>query len=238
MVEPDAVSEEKKKIYIKVTHSSIMNIVTLPLLFFAVLLIGISDAFSTNKNHRPQIMQLHHGCSAVATTATTTTLLMSEEDQQQEEEQETTTSSSEDSTDDEKEEEEEEEEEKKPEESPEVTDLKEKIAKLESTVAEKKSSLQYNLEQIEEYSKSGYARKVAEMENMKRVRSVSLFYFFKSINTNYLFIFGVCVCLCVVCFVNLLLLLLLFHRLLLFAGFVDCCLCSAIWCPIKLNALA
>jgi len=31
--------------------------------------------------------------------------------------------------------------------------------------------LQYNLEQIEEYSKSGYARKVAEMENMKRVRS-------------------------------------------------------------------
>ena len=167
-----------------------MNIVTLPLLFFAVLLIGISDAFSTNKNHRPQIMQLHHGCSAVATTATTTTLLMSEEDQQQEEEQETTTSSSEDSTDDEKEEE----EEKKPEESPEVTDLKEKIAKLESTVAEKKSSLQYNLEQIEEYSKSGYARKVAEMENMKRVRSVSLFYFFKSINTNYIFIFGVFVC--------------------------------------------
>ena len=156
-----------------------MNIVTLPLLFFAVLLIGISDAFSTNKNHRPQIMQLHHGCSAAATaaTATTTTLLMSEEDQQQEEEQETTTSSSDDSTDDEKEEEE---EEKKPEESPEVTDLKEKIAKLESTVAEKKSSLQYNLEQIEEYSKSGYARKVAEMENMKRVRSVS-FFFNKSI---------------------------------------------------------
>ena len=184
-----------------------MNIVTLPLLFFAVLLIGISDAFSTNKNHRPQIMQLHHGCSAAATaaTATTTTLLMSEEDQQQEEEQETTTSSSDDSTDDEKEEE----EEKKPEESPEVTDLKEKIAKLESTVAEKKSSLQYNLEQIEEYSKSGYARKVAEMENMKRVRSVSLFFFINLYNK--LFIYFWCVCVWCV-FVNRLLLLLLFHR--------------------------
>jgi flagellar motility protein MotE (MotC chaperone) len=147
-----------------------MNNVTLPLLFFAILLIGISDAFSMNKNHRQQIMQLHHGCSATTPT-TSTTLLMSEEDQQQEEEEETTTSSSDDSKDDEKEE-----EEKKPEDSPEVKDLKEKIAKLESTLAEKKSSLQYNLEQVEEYSKSGYARKVAEMENMKRVRSVSLFF--------------------------------------------------------------
>ena len=64
-------------------------------------------------------------------------------------------------------------EEEKPEDSPELKDLKEKIAELESTLVAKKSSLQYNLEQCEEFSKSGYTRKVAEMENMKRVRSVS-----------------------------------------------------------------
>ena len=60
-----------------------------------------------------------------------------------------------------------------PPEDPEVTALKESIAELESTLADKKSKLQYELEKCEEYSKSGYARKVADMENMKRVRSVS-----------------------------------------------------------------
>jgi len=65
----------------------------------------------------------------------------------------------------------EEEEETKVEDPPEVKELKERISELESTLTEKKSSLQYNLEKCEEYSKSGYARKVAEMENMKRVRS-------------------------------------------------------------------
>merc|ERR1711935_563451 len=64
-----------------------------------------------------------------------------------------------------------EEEEKKAEDPPEVKALKERVVELESTLAEKKLSLQYNLEQCEEYSKSGYARKVAESENMKRVRS-------------------------------------------------------------------
>jgi len=64
-------------------------------------------------------------------------------------------------------------EEEGPPEDPEVTALKESIATLEATLADKKSKLQYELEQCEEYSKSGYARKVADMENMKRVRSVS-----------------------------------------------------------------
>lgn len=68
-------------------------------------------------------------------------------------------------------EEDEDDEKKKSEDPPEVKALKERIVELESTLAEKKSSLQYNLEQCEEYSKSGYARKVAEMENMRRVRS-------------------------------------------------------------------
>ena len=68
---------------------------------------------------------------------------------------------------------EEEEEEEGPPEDPELTALKESIAALEATLADKKSKLQYELEKCEEYSKSGYARKVADMENMKRVRSVS-----------------------------------------------------------------
>jgi len=62
-------------------------------------------------------------------------------------------------------------EEETPPEDPEVTALKESIAELESNLAGKKSKLQYELEKCEEYSKSGYARKVADMENMKRVRS-------------------------------------------------------------------
>lgn len=62
-------------------------------------------------------------------------------------------------------------EEEGPPEDPEVTAIKESIAELEATLADKKSKLQYELERCEEYSKSGYARKVADMENMKRVRS-------------------------------------------------------------------
>ncbi len=60
-----------------------------------------------------------------------------------------------------------------PEEDPEVTSLKEEIAKLESELKSKKASLSFALDQVEEYSKAGYARAVAEMENMRRVRSVS-----------------------------------------------------------------
>jgi len=62
-------------------------------------------------------------------------------------------------------------EEEGPPEDPELMALKESIAALETTLADKKSKLQYELEKCEEYSKSGYARKVADMENMKRVRS-------------------------------------------------------------------
>ena len=66
------------------------------------------------------------------------------------------------------------------EEDPELKALKDEIAELEKTFGEKKSALEYALEQCEEYSKTGYARKVAEMENMRRVRSVSalLLYWF------------------------------------------------------------
>ena len=58
-------------------------------------------------------------------------------------------------------------------EDPEIVALKEEIAKLESELKSKQSTLAYNQDQVEEYSKTGYARKVAEMENMRRVRNVS-----------------------------------------------------------------
>ena len=60
-----------------------------------------------------------------------------------------------------------------PPEDPEVTALKEEIANLESELKSKKANLSYQLDQAEEYSKAGYARTVAEMENMRRARSVS-----------------------------------------------------------------
>jgi molecular chaperone GrpE (heat shock protein) len=68
----------------------------------------------------------------------------------------------------------EEEKEKEPED--EVTILKKEIASLEATLKSKRNTVQYTKDTAEEYSKAGYARKVAEMENMRRVRSVSLSY--------------------------------------------------------------
>ena len=58
-------------------------------------------------------------------------------------------------------------------EDPEVTAIKEEIAQLESTLKEKRRELAYVSDKADEYTKSGYARKVAEMENMRRARSVS-----------------------------------------------------------------
>ena len=50
--------------------------------------------------------------------------------------------------------------------------MKKEIEQLEQDLKAKKSSLMYAQDQVEEYSKSGYARAVAEMENMRRVRLV------------------------------------------------------------------
>lgn len=58
-------------------------------------------------------------------------------------------------------------------EDPELTALKQEIANLESDLKAKQSTLSYTQNQVDEFSKGGYARKVAEMENMRRVRSVS-----------------------------------------------------------------
>jgi capsule polysaccharide export protein KpsE/RkpR len=56
---------------------------------------------------------------------------------------------------------------------PDITALKTEIEQLEQELKAKKSSLMYAQDQVEEYSKAGYARAVAEMENMRRVRLVS-----------------------------------------------------------------
>ena len=61
-----------------------------------------------------------------------------------------------------------------PAEDPELVAIKEEIAKLESTLKDKRRELAYTSDKAEEYSKSGYARRVAEMENMRRARAVSV----------------------------------------------------------------
>lgn len=126
--------------------------------------VSTSDAFSLMSTTN----NIHRATTSMATFSTTSTtsstmLSMAEDDEA------SAAAEGEEISDAE-----EEQEEQGPPQDPEVTALKESIAKLESTLADKKSKLQYELEQCEEYSKSGYARKVADMENMKRVRSVSI----------------------------------------------------------------
>lgn len=58
-------------------------------------------------------------------------------------------------------------------EDPEVTAIKNEIADLEKQLKEKKSQVDYLQDAADLNSKAGYARKVAEMENMRRARSVS-----------------------------------------------------------------
>jgi len=93
-------------------------------------------------------------------------------------------------------------EEAPPKEDPEVKAIKEEIAELEKTLKEKKSQIQYLQDSAERYSKAGYARKVAEMENMRRTRSVSTSegtakYQYCSTWQRHLFIYGSCCrCLC------------------------------------------
>lgn len=65
---------------------------------------------------------------------------------------------------------EEEEEETEPE--TEVTFLKQEIADLETILKAKQLLLEYHQEKVGHYSKDGYARMVAEMETMRRMRAV------------------------------------------------------------------
>jgi len=58
-------------------------------------------------------------------------------------------------------------------EDPELTAIKQEIVNLESSLKAKKSEIQYLQDAADLNSKAGYARKVAEMQNMRRARSVS-----------------------------------------------------------------
>ena len=58
------------------------------------------------------------------------------------------------------------------EEDPAVTALKEEIKNAESELKAKKSTLGRIQEDIEKYSKTGYARREAQMEDMRRIRLV------------------------------------------------------------------
>jgi hypothetical protein len=66
-----------------------------------------------------------------------------------------------------------EEEEEEVKEDPELAALKEEIKTLELTLKSRRQQVQTMQDRAEHYSKAGYARKVAEMENMRRDRSVS-----------------------------------------------------------------
>ncbi|KAL7542397.1 hypothetical protein ACHAXR_011746 [Thalassiosira sp. AJA248-18] len=61
-------------------------------------------------------------------------------------------------------------EEEEPKLDPEVVALKESITSLESSLKAKKSQLSSLKEAADKYTKSGYARQVAQMENNKRLR--------------------------------------------------------------------
>jgi len=66
-----------------------------------------------------------------------------------------------------------EEESKEEEEDSEIKAIKDEIAELESSLKSQRTTLAYTKDSADEYTKSGYGRKVAEMENMRRIRSVS-----------------------------------------------------------------
>lgn len=59
-------------------------------------------------------------------------------------------------------------------EDPELVALKQEIANLESALKAKKRELFSARDKADEFTKEGYARQVAEMENMRRARSVSI----------------------------------------------------------------
>jgi hypothetical protein len=59
-----------------------------------------------------------------------------------------------------------------PVEDPETTAIKDEIAKMEQEIKSARRQLADINDRADDYTKTGYARKVAEMENMRRARSV------------------------------------------------------------------
>ena len=89
-----------------------------------------------------------------------------QENQEEEEESNKQEDSSSSTTDDNEAEEEE------PEEDPEITAMKKEINELESLLKQKNRDLNNMERMVEEYTKGGYARKVAEMESFRRRQSM------------------------------------------------------------------
>jgi len=63
---------------------------------------------------------------------------------------------------------------KEEEEDPELKALKEEIASMEATLKEKRRQVASYSDRADDFTKTGYARKVAEMEMMRRARSVRI----------------------------------------------------------------
>jgi molecular chaperone GrpE (heat shock protein) len=64
-------------------------------------------------------------------------------------------------------------EEEQPKENPEVTAIKEEIAALEAKVKSRRNDLASIIDSVETYSKAGYARKVAEMDQIRKMRGAA-----------------------------------------------------------------
>lgn len=60
-------------------------------------------------------------------------------------------------------------------EDPETANLKEEIAACEAVLNAKRREVLSTLDQVDDFSKAGYARKVAEMDNMRRKQTVSYY---------------------------------------------------------------
>eukprot|EP00563_Minutocellus_polymorphus_P004453 CAMPEP_0181043770 /NCGR_PEP_ID=MMETSP1070-20121207/12894_1 /TAXON_ID=265543 /ORGANISM="Minutocellus polymorphus, Strain NH13" /LENGTH=279 /DNA_ID=CAMNT_0023122139 /DNA_START=25 /DNA_END=864 /DNA_ORIENTATION=- len=64
-------------------------------------------------------------------------------------------------------------EEEQPKEDPEVTAIKEEIAALEAKIKSRRNDLASIIDSVETYSKAGYARKVAEMDQISKMRGAA-----------------------------------------------------------------
>jgi hypothetical protein len=166
--------------------SWLLGTVTLVVLFLGSNRNGV-DAFSISG--APSSVQVRSGMNLFLPsqqrqhpqkTTTTTMIHMSLEDDQQQEQAETEKEETDvvaDSTDEDVKEADDEATPEEEEEDPELTALKEEIASLETTLKEVRRKLAYTNDLADDFTKTGYARKVAEMENMRRARSVRLVLF-------------------------------------------------------------
>lgn len=161
----------------RLPRSKVAWLLALLLLSGAANIIGVAYAFvavvttparSTSHLH-PAVafrMQPHVG------VATTLVSMAAEKGEETTDEVTEITAAADESDDEDGEDDDEVTEEEEPKEDPELTALKEEIAKLEADLKKARRKVADTSDRVEDFSKPGYARKVAEMENMRRARSV------------------------------------------------------------------